>query len=752
MTTALVGAGLVAFALICIALTVRALKKRNCRRLTPTDPSTKLHGDPGQPVNPAAFTALVAAVPATQEAKGENGGEDSINPTAPANLAVRARTGPIEGAADSTADAGENNSGSYVHSAIAETDNRAAKLSSTDGQPRACDEMHAAESIGTPIEKSTDSADRPTISKEASATPIQPAGSATQPEEAPRIPVEPATRAPETHAHAEGETPGAESFHNNAHDSQAIHDEEDPRAPPGAAILDLLSSENAGQPVAGGRVSASNASSVGTEVNQTETVDPIQPKADVGNAPPRRTLRQFRPAPRAVQHARNGRAATGSRPAFDRALPIYVRLVFEKAGYCRISLLARKSSSHPDELAISGNSDPPPLVVLQDEWFQDYVPADAGQPLRQGVEWSGVPPNGDVARWSLSGREIYVLAPHPDLSGFVSTTRLVIGDEHVVLCTTERLPLVLEAIAGAGSRVPTVLNSGKGLPAGWVALRGVIPRIPVPANAEGDILNVLRPLAEVQIALEGGIRLARQAWLAGYPPRIRLRGDIQSAGAVRIDGVEATANASGSLSVPGWDQPGQHLVSCASASRTYVIQEGAEEWQGWDAYRWSMGDIETDAIASRCAICGAAVRPPSAVGLDHRRPLVIPVTNMVLIGPTPGDIEKCSARTDLPSAVSLVFPSFRPVWAIPAEPLRCDKRVARVELIGTPDLPDEDESDDRGSSSRSSDRENRRRKDVWIDLILDAGRKGLLTEPRRPDIAELWRAYRQHARKLRGHR
>jgi len=344
-----------------------------------------------------------------------------------------------------------------------------------------------------------------------------------------------------------------------------------------------------------------------------------------------------------------------------------------------------------------------------------------------------------------------VLAPHPDLSGFVSTTRLVIGDEHVVLCTAERLPQVLEAIAEAGSRVPAVLDSGKGVPAGWVALRGVIPQTPVPANDEGDILDVLRPLAEVQIALEGGIRLARQAWLAGYPPHIRLRGDIQSAGAVRIDGVEASAGALGSLSVPGWDQLGQHIVSCASASRSYAIQEGAEEWQGWDAYRWSMGDFETDTIASRRAICGAAVRPPPAAG-PARLPLVIPVTNMVLIGPTPGDIETCSARVDLPSAVSLAFPSFRPVWAIPADPLHCDKRVARVELIGTPHLPDEDESEGRGSASRSSDRENQRRKGVWRDLILDAGRKGLLTEPRRSDITELWRAYRQRARKLRGHR
>jgi hypothetical protein len=499
--------------------------------------------------------------------------------------------------------------------------------------------------------------------------------------------------------------------------------------------------------------------SAGTDLTSPQDLKPEQTdtkQADDGldetpsDAIELRSPRKFRPTPRGARRPRIAKADVHPEPsvASGRALPICVRLKSGKAGYCQISLLARRSPDCPAEMIISGTGNPQQLVALQDEWFQDFVPSSAGPLLSDGIEWSATLPDGSAARWSLSGRELYVLAPHDDLSGFVSTARLVIGQEHIVLCTAERVSEAVEAIAKTGSVTPAVVSSGKGIPAGWAVIRGVNPRTPVSAEANGDILEALRPLATVQISFSGGIRLERQAWLTGHPPRIRLHGDIQSAGSVLIDGIESDTDPAGNYIVPGWDAPGQHLVSCDSASRSYAIKAGAESWQGWDAYRWSLDGEETGTVAPRPAICGAAVRPPPANAARKWR-RVVSAPDTILIGPVPGDVEICAPRPDLRSASSVCFPPFDPVWEIPSDPLRCDRRVARVVLIGAPQNPDRQRSPDDLRLPRSEAREKRRRENGWRDAILSAGRKRLLVEPDNPVTAELWREYRAYARALR---
>ncbi len=747
---ALLIAALFAFALICVALAVRLLNKRSSGRPTSADAGAAGCNDGMRPAVEPALVAHAINLPVNREDGVRNSGTGPFNRAAAERVTLRARVGAIEHTADSIADSGKDTNESNGQCTGLEAERPAAGSGSAYGRSGVCSDEPAADSADT----GRDPKNVPqTAADDASTSPTRTVSAKPYEEPTVRTRIEPSLR--DSEPPLQGETSESESIGNDARRWQAIECEgEQSVLPPPPASEVPPSGEGEGQPDVRGQAIVADANVAGAEANEpeTESIEPIRTEADTGRAQVHatrpRTPRQFRPAPRAVRQPRTAGSETSAGPAFDRALQIGVRLTFEKADYCRISLLARRSSTHPIELAISGSGDPQLLFALQDEWFQDFLPADAGHLLRQGVEWSGLLPDGEVARWSLSGRELYVLAPHDDLYGFVSTARLVIGEEHVVLCTMERLREVSEAIAQSGSQPPMVLNSGKGIPAGWVALRGVLPRTPVLPNIEGDILDALRPLAEVQIALEGGIRLERQAWLTGYPPRIRLRGDIQSAGALRIDDIEATVSTSGSYSVPGWDQPGQHFVSCVSTSRSYAIREGAEDWQGWDAYRWSMGDVETDtvSVARRPAICGAAVRPPAA--RTSGRPLVIPVANMVLIGPNPGDIEICGGRADLHSAISIGFPSFDPVWAIPADPLRSDKRVARIRLIGTAHYPGGEHVPDGAPRSRAAVRESGRRDNAWRNLILSAGRKGLLTEPQSVETAELWRAYKKRARAM----
>jgi len=430
-------------------------------------------------------------------------------------------------------------------------------------------------------------------------------------------------------------------------------------------------------------------------------------------------------------------------------MPIEVRLMFENAGFCRVSLLPRRAAGMPDEFAVDGSGSPPELLALQDDWYQDVVLPDIGRLLTEGIEWAGALPNGGTGRFSLSGRSLYVLARHDKLNGFVSTPRLVLGEEHLVLCVAERLSEARANIALTESPDPSLLNSESGIPAGWVGLRGVSPRRSVAPSPYGDILDALRPLADVEIALSGGIRIDRQTWLTGFPPTIQLLGDFRAVGSVIIDGQEATRSPAGNYVVPGWDSPGRHTVWCTSASRMYTICDGAEAWTPWDAYTWSLGEPNASRTQSRPRICGVFVRPPSLARPDSR-PTVVTASNPVLIGARPGEIEVCTPRADTRARLCIGFPWFQPIWAIPADVLHCDKRSARVLLIGPPIAVDRGNSEISARSSTPAPRRSAKDSGVhaWCSVIRATSSKGLQTEPSGVEIADLWKSYKHYAKAL----
>lgn len=473
----------------------------------------------------------------------------------------------------------------------------------------------------------------------------------------------------------------------------------------------------------------------------------LRPPSSVQASP-----RQYRPPsgappPSLQMPTRGGAMEPVTKRARDRALDIEVRVLFEHGGFCAVTLLPKRTAELPEELLVSSSSGPLELTVLQDEWYQDVRPDDLGRLLRDGTEWSN---SGGGQRWVLSGREMYVFCPHGDLNGFVGTPRLILGEQHLVLCTTERLQDVLRAIEVTGSPSPTMLNAASGIPTGWVGLRGIVPRKPVAPSERHDILNALRPLGDVEIVLEGGIRLERLTWLSGYPPRIRLRGDVGAIDNVVIDGREATLSPDGGYATPGWDLPGQHQVWSASASRSYSICEGAEGWEAWAAYTWSMGDFSADGERSRPAICGVLVQPPCVMPRESCT-VMMPVSNPILIGAVPGEIQTCEVRSDVRAEACTGFPWFDPVWALPADAIRCDKRIARVLLIGNPrPIGKQDPPQRAGAPARPqrASRDQAKRIDAWCSAILTAGRKGLRTEPTSADIAALWQAYKRRAKAI----
>jgi hypothetical protein len=423
----------------------------------------------------------------------------------------------------------------------------------------------------------------------------------------------------------------------------------------------------------------------------------------------------------------------------SHAAAIELRVLFlERGAYCRISLLPRRPAGLPEEITVVGPTGSVDLVALQEDWYQDVEPNSLGNHLRNGFVWTH---EATGQEWLLSGREIFVLAQGAH-RGSVSCPRLVLKREHVVACTTSKIPAVEQVLREAGCTGWAQFGKDDGLPDGWVVLRAVVPTRPVPLVDDDDILNVLRPLPGVEIELEGGVRLGYNTWLAGHPPSIRVYGDPEHTQRVFIDGQEAALSAEGCYTVPGWDGVDSHHVWCSSASSTYSLVRCESNWNIWPAHSFP----HLDGQHGRIGICGPLVGAFAVDSSSGERTarfdvIQVPPTNPVLLGPCPGDVFVATPRSDLRGAQCIVSPPFEPVWALPAQPLLCDKQASRILLVGKPAEPGSGTPrDGRGNEQHTLER--------WCKSLLDANRKGLPIEPGTLASADLWRRYKVYARDL----
>ena len=454
-----------------------------------------------------------------------------------------------------------------------------------------------------------------------------------------------------------------------------------------------------------------------------------QYRAPAGGPPPRRQSSKRRP-----------RTESGDpSPTRGRPAAIEVRVIFQRGGYCSVSLLPKRLPGLPEELTVSGTAGDVELQALQDEWYQDVAPDTLPDLLLAGFAWKHVDTGQE---WLLSGREVFVLAHGTTHRGFVSCPRLTLGRDHVVLCTAMQLRDVEVALRAAGCAGWTELGEDDGAPSGWRVLRGVVPQNPVPQSSDSDILNVLRPLPEIEIALEGGIRLAYNSWLLGYPPSIRIYGDPEHVESVLIDGQAAIESERRGFTTQGWDAEGEHQIWCSSSNKSYSLVRCEASWSYWPAYSFALrGAGGEGSRAPEFEFCGPVVRPvANSEQVALRQPVQVPPANRVLLGAGPGEVFVVRQRPDIRGARCLGLPPFDPVWALPLQPLTCDKRTNRILLVGEPTPRCGEVSQRSEKGCRDLER--------WCRLVLDASRKGLAVEPAAPATHSLWLEYKQLARNL----
>jgi hypothetical protein len=413
-------------------------------------------------------------------------------------------------------------------------------------------------------------------------------------------------------------------------------------------------------------------------------------------------------------------------------LRLRVQLVFGRGGVVKsLALAPDRRDGMPIEVEITGTQGEQHLTELRDDCYEPVMLMDASTALLQGVEWRG---RGDARRWRwvLGSRELYVLAPGDEfgLHGFVSTARLWLNARHVVLATKRLREEVLSALAKAGCATPEISDdTTPGVPSGWLLFRDVMPTRAVPMRDDRDILNSLCPAHEIEPHFAGGIRLERNTWLAGFPPRIRFTGEFADGFQVKIDGHAAQAASDGAFEAPGWNSEGEHRLWFGDQAETYSLKTMDEAWEQWHAHDFGTG----------AAICGAGT---CQVDATRQRQVRVPVSNLLLIGARPGEIFHCQARNDVRCESILAMVSFMPVWALPLDPAHADKESARI-LLFHPSEPLTDIQMPVGN--RAAIRKLR----VWISAIREAGCKGLALAPADEQTKALWRRYRVMAKRLR---
>lgn len=463
------------------------------------------------------------------------------------------------------------------------------------------------------------------------------------------------------------------------------------------------------------------------------------PRKEVRKKKPRKYkgLARAVPQPRDAE-VQTARAAGEESAQRERSLPIEVRLRFDRGGFCSVSLIAKRSAGLPEDLTATAHAGEVNLRAMQDEWYQDVVPDDLTRMLRDGTVWTQEGANGQCT-WSLSGRTLYVLADRPDISGYVSQPCLDLGRDHVVLCSAPLRSRVEEAIRETGAQPTTVLDESFGAPPGWVVFRGVVPNAPVAPVGEVDILNALRPLPRIEISLERGIRLGYAGWLDGHPPSIRVYGDPEHAAEVHIDGQVAACGADGAYRASGWDSLGAHTVWCSGTSRSYSIVPFDASWDLWEGYGFPVAPGD----ARRLAVCGPIVRAASTEPFGAGASISVSETNPVLLGPEPGQIVMAVRASSLRGAPCIASPCFRPVWALPRDPLHCDKKSIRILFVAGTDAA-EASREPRGGQVIGAGT------DVgsWCRHILDANRKGMKTDPDTESVRALWFLYKRLARRI----
>jgi hypothetical protein len=419
-----------------------------------------------------------------------------------------------------------------------------------------------------------------------------------------------------------------------------------------------------------------------------------------------------------TQRRKSARSGAGNQ---EQVLELRVRAVSDRHGFCRFQIVGRQPAGGPADLEAQSGRRTIALSEVADDWYEIAGLTDLPVVMERGVRFSASADDGGETNWALRGRDLYVLAGLQGIFGFVSTTRLSIGEEQIVLCRESRALEVQTILAEAGCDGARGHGRDDGAPSGWVFFKPVNPSRSVQQVPGDDVLNLIRPIPDIEVKLEGGLWLRDSSWIAGFPPKIHIAGDLPLGTEVMIDGEAADEHEPRVYVTGGSDRPGSHAVWCAGKSASYEICEPdvcRDEWK-------------EDGFSRR--LNGAAI---VGAGNAHEIVTSVPTANPVLIGANPGEVFKCDKR---PGRQWTGLVPFAVSWALPEDALHCDRRLRRVLMVNQIAPVHSVVWRYRRKSASASILQ-------WCHAIRDCQRKGLALSPADEARERLWREYKREAR------
>ena len=408
-----------------------------------------------------------------------------------------------------------------------------------------------------------------------------------------------------------------------------------------------------------------------------------------------------------------------------RTLLVSVRVVFGRGrrSTVQVSLLPARGGGLPEEIVVTGSEGDEIWFACQDEWYGDFTHSDIGKFLEHGTRWTS-----DEATWVLRPGDVFVLAPASTIFGFVSATRLLLNEDQLVLCRESVQEAVCEELDQAGCNT-FECTVGNGVPDDWMLFSKVHPINPVDHEESAGILNVLRPVDEVEIFLTGGIRLTHNKWLVGHQPRIRIRGSSGDIPEVSVDGEAAGVDDESNFTTAASADLGQHIVFCEGVTASYDIVDGQEDWDRFIAYAYRIDRKQ----GAEVDICGPIV-------MGNGEQSLMSATNRALIGAQPGQVYFCNSPYGQSTNELLGVTDFPVAWALPDNPYQCNKKRVFAKLVASvavgPIKP----------YLRCRPTHDLLR---WCDAILNSSRKGLRVDPSDNSARELWAEYVRAARQIR---
>jgi hypothetical protein len=298
------------------------------------------------------------------------------------------------------------------------------------------------------------------------------------------------------------------------------------------------------------------------------------------------------------------------------------------------------------------------------------------------------------------------------VSGFASVPRALIGQENVVLCRANLAATAIDCARATGSaELQQVV--GPDIPEGWQCFRAFRPRAPADFGEARDVFLSLNPLPHAAIELSGGIASGRSTWIVGAPPTIRILGTDPTGAEFTIDGQPVSPAHSDGWLAPGWDAPGTHTIRFGSLSRTYEIVEIDETWPTWATRN-----------AGPYFACGAKVSASTQLGA-----FAFAGGPRWLLGARAGDVAFAAQSSP---GIAIAAPPFRPVWALAAWTGDRLWPATALPFRAPPEMPC-------GPVAREQIVQ-------WCNLVRGS------TAPAEDNDKELWRQFRQFARRLRRRR